>query len=53
MAMNTANKNGTKRGPAIFSPDTTMTKAAATTKNRENGGVFSFIRQLQLIKIIF
>ncbi|MDB4309047.1 TSUP family transporter [Porticoccaceae bacterium] len=32
MAINTASKNGTKSGPAIFNPDTTITKATAETK---------------------
>ena len=43
MAINTANKNGTRSGPAIFNPDTTITKAAKTTKNRAIEDVFSVI----------
>jgi hypothetical protein len=33
MAINTASKKGTSKGPAIFSPETTITKAALTNKN--------------------
>jgi hypothetical protein len=33
MAINTANKNGTTNEEAIFSPETTITKAAKTIKN--------------------
>ena len=43
MATNTASKNGTNKGPAIFNPDTTITKAAKTTKNRARGDIFSFM----------
>jgi hypothetical protein len=48
--MKTASKKGTNSGPAIFRPETTMTKAAATSKNRENEDVFSIILYLQLMK---
>jgi hypothetical protein len=43
MAINTANRKGTNSSPAIFSPVTTTTKAAATTKNRAMGEVFSIM----------
>lgn len=43
MAINTANKKGTKKGAAIFIPATTMTKAAVTTKKLEKGDVFSLM----------